>query len=87
MHESNYQQLHHIFTDFCISQERILVFHHFLELRCHTFFDSYIYQGHITKGNFLIAFLEICLALRGSGTTFNIYGFLVTVPILIFIGL
>ena len=47
MYEGNYQLLYYTFTDFCGSQEQILLFHHFLEQLHHAFAKSYIDQEHI----------------------------------------
>ena len=47
MHEVNYQQLYHTFVDFCIGQEKALIFHNSLEWLHHTFIESYIDQENI----------------------------------------
>ena len=82
MYEGNYQQLYYTFVDFCSSQGQILMFHHFLEQLDHKYVEPYIYL--ISKDNFWTVCWHIALVSRQSAKNFNISGFLITVPILIF---
>ena len=57
MHEDNYQQLSHLFVDFCSSQKKILRFCHFLEQLYHNSGETkikFLRQIHLFTATFRV---------------------------------